>query len=66
MFLFERETETEFQWRRGRERESQNRKQFPGSEPSAQSLRWGSEKKVGLEPRNHRIRTRAEVGGLTD
>ena len=39
MFIFERETECE--WGRGRERETQNPKQAPGSDLSAQSLMRG-------------------------
>ena len=44
LFIFERETETETECKlgRGRERETQNPKEAPGSEPSAQSLTWGS------------------------
>ena len=44
MFLFIFETERDRAWvRKGqRERETQNRKQAPGSEPSAQSPMWGS------------------------
>ena len=43
MFIFERERETECEWGEGqRERETQNPKQAPGSELSAQSLMWGS------------------------
>ena len=34
--------ELEHKWRRSRERETQNLKQTPGSELSAQSLMWGS------------------------
>ena len=42
MFIyFLRETEYE-QGRGKRERETQNRKQAPGSEPSAQNPTWGS------------------------
>ena len=43
MFIFEKETETERAqvWEGQRERETQNLKQFPGSEPSAQSPTWG-------------------------
>ena len=40
MFIFE--TEREKEWGRGRERETQNLKQAPGSELSAQSPTWGS------------------------
>ena len=41
MFIyFDRETES--QQRRDRDRETQNPKQAPGSELSAQSLMWGS------------------------
>ena len=41
MFIFERETECE--WEEGqREKETQNLKQAPGSELSAQSLTRGS------------------------
>ena len=39
LFIFE--TETEHEQGRGRERETQNPKQAPGSELSAQSLMWG-------------------------
>ena len=45
MFIFERETETETRVRAGggqRERETQNPKQAPGSELSAQSPTRGS------------------------
>ena len=38
----EREYEHEHEQGRGRERETQNLKQDPGSELSAQSLTWGS------------------------
>ena len=31
----------EHEWGRGRERETQNPRQAPGSEPSAQSPTWG-------------------------
>ena len=55
LFLKERgrETETETESRGGpeRERETQNPKQAPGSEPSAQSPTWG------LEPTNREIVT---------
>ena len=44
-----------------RERETQNRKQAPGSEPSAQSLTRGSNSRTG--PRDRDL---AEVGRLTD
>ena len=41
--LFLRQTETEHEWRRGREeRETQNPEQAPGSELSVQSPTWGS------------------------
>ena len=44
MFIFQRERETEHEQGRSREREreTQNLKQAPGSELSAQSLTWGS------------------------
>ena len=44
MFIFERQRKTENERGRGREREreTQNLKQAPGSEPSAQSLMHGS------------------------
>ena len=44
LFIFgrERETETECQQGRGRERETQNLKQVPGTELSAQSPTRGS------------------------
>ena len=44
LFLRERERERETEWEqgRGRERETQNLKQAPGSELSAQSPTWGS------------------------
>ena len=46
MFILERQREIEHEWGRGRERErereTQNLKQAPGSELSAQSPRWGS------------------------
>ena len=42
LFLKEREGETEHKWVRDRERETQNPKQAPGSEPSAQSPTRGS------------------------
>ena len=42
MFIFEKETECKWERGRERERETQNPKQAPGSEPSAQSLMWGS------------------------
>ena len=43
MFIFKRETETETEHEqgRGRERETQNLKQAPGSELSAESLMLG-------------------------
>ena len=42
MFIFERERETEHKWGRGKkERETQNPKQAPGSELSAQSPTQG-------------------------
>ena len=40
-FARETETKTEHEQGRGRERETQNLKQAPGSELSAQSLMWG-------------------------
>ena len=40
-YLFLEQRETEHEWGRGRERETQNRKQAPGSELSAQSPTWG-------------------------
>ena len=44
LYLFLREGETESEQGRGRERdrETQNLKQAPGSELSAQSPKWGS------------------------
>ena len=45
-----RQTETEHEWGRVRERETQNLKQVPGSELSTQS-------DVGLEPTNFEIMT---------
>ena len=42
MLIFERDRETECEQGRNRERETQNPKQVPGSELSAQSLTWGS------------------------
>ena len=45
MFIFERERETEHEWGRGREKETQNMKQAPGFELSAQSH-------PGLKPTN--------------
>ena len=41
LFLRERERESEHKWGRGRERETQNLKQAPGSELSAQSPTHG-------------------------
>ena len=42
-FIFERETETEHEWGWWqRERQTQNLKQDPGSELSAQNPMWGS------------------------
>ena len=41
MFIFERERETECKQGRSRERETQNPKQAPGFELSAQSPMWG-------------------------
>ena len=41
-FIFERQREREPEQGRGIEREAQNRKQAPGSEPSAQSPMWDS------------------------
>ena len=58
LFIFEREREHK-QWR-GRERETQNPKQAPGSELSAQSPY------VGLEPTNREIVTWAKIRCLTD
>ena len=57
----EGERETEHEQRRGREREreTQNLKQAPGSELSAQSL-------MGLKPRNYEIMTLAEVRHVTE
>ena len=42
VYLFLRQRETEHERGRGRERETQNLKQAPGSELSAQSPMWGS------------------------
>ena len=42
VYLFLRQRETEHEQGRGRERETQNPKQAPGSEPSAQSPMQGS------------------------
>ena len=43
MFIFERQRETEHKWGEGqREKETQNPKEAPGSELSAQSLMQGS------------------------
>ena len=42
LLLFLRDKETESEQVRGRERETQNPRQAPGSELSAQSLKWGS------------------------
>ena len=42
VYLFLGQRETEHERGRGRERGRQNRKQAPGSEPSAQSPTWGS------------------------
>ena len=41
IYLYLRVRETERERLRGRERETQNSKQAPGSELSAQSLTWG-------------------------
>ena len=41
IYLFLRETETECEWVRGRERETQSPKQASGSEPAAQNLMQG-------------------------
>ena len=41
MFIFERQRKTEHELGRGRERETQNLKEAPGSKLSAQSLIWG-------------------------
>ena len=46
LFIFERQRDTEHEWGRGRERETQNLKQAPGSELTA------PEPDVGLEPTN--------------
>ena len=40
-YLFLRQRETEHEWGRVRERETQNLKQVPGSELSTQSPTWG-------------------------
>ena len=42
VYLFLRQRETEHEWGRVRERETQNPKQTPGSELSAQSPKQGS------------------------
>ena len=42
MFIFEKERDRAPAGERQRERETQNRKQAPGSELSAQSPTWGS------------------------
>ena len=42
IFLFLRESETEHELERGREKETRNPKQAPGSEPTAQSPSRGS------------------------
>ena len=42
LFIFETERDRAEQQRGQRERETQNLKQAPGSELSAQSLTWGS------------------------
>ena len=42
IYLFLRQRGTEHEWGRGRERKTQNLKQAPGSELSAQSPTWGS------------------------
>ena len=42
IFIFEREREAEYEQGRGRERDTQNLKQAPGSDLSAQSPTWGS------------------------
>ena len=41
MFIFKRERERELEGEEQRERETQNPKQVPGSELSAQSPTWG-------------------------
>ena len=43
----QRDRETEHEQGRGRQRETQNPKQAPGSELSAQSLMWGSNSETG-------------------
>ena len=46
LFIFQRERQTEHEQGRGRERETQNLKQAPGSELSAQSLMQGLKHKL--------------------
>ena len=58
MFIFETERDREWMGEGQTERETQNPKQAPGSELSAQSK--------GLKPRNREIMTWAKVGHLTD
>ena len=43
LFLFLRKRDTEHKWGRARDRETQNLKQAPASDLSAQSLRWSSD-----------------------
>ena len=58
LFISERDQETKYVWGRGREdKETQNPKEAPGSEPSAH---------VGLKPTSCEIMNLAEVGCLTD
>ena len=59
VYLFLRQRETEHEWGKVREKETQNLKQSPGSQLSAQNL-------AGLELTDREIMTWAEVGGLAE
>ena len=59
MFIYFWARETEEEWGRGTERETQNQKQAPGSELS-------TEPNTGLKPTDCEIMTWAQVGCLTD
>ena len=52
LFIFERQSETAHEWRRGREKETQNPKQAPGSEQAV-----SAEPDAGLKSTNHEIMT---------
>ena len=61
LFLRERERQTEHEQGRGREREGDT-----NSEAGSRLRAVGTVPDAGLEPTNHEIMTRAEVGRLTN